>query len=222
MAKHSVCFIGDDAMLGLRDPEGFGWPMRLTRAERDQGHAIVPYVLAVEDDTTRNIAARWRAECEARLAGLPAAAVVFGFGLNDLAADVDGVRVPLPETLYLAEKIISEAAAWRATFWIGPPPVTPGGSGRGRQGQTLDYDPIRIRALTQGFAAIAARHGVPFFDLFAGLDKNRRYAAALRDGNGVLPVASGQALIAEQIGEWLHWRDWLDRNTHPTAYAATA
>ena len=83
MVKRSVCFVGDDLMLGLRDPEGFGWPQRVVRAERSHGHAVVPYVLGVESDTTAAIAKRWRSEAEARLAHLPASALVFCCGVHD-------------------------------------------------------------------------------------------------------------------------------------------
>jgi lysophospholipase L1-like esterase len=215
MAKHSVCFVGDEMMLGLRDPEGFGWPQRLTRKERDGGHALVPYVIAVENDTTADLARRWRAEAEARLSGLPTSALVFCFGLNDQAAGAEGVRVSLPETLYLAEGVIAEAAAWRAVFWIGPPPVRSGGvSLTGRQGGSLFYDPVRLRGLTLGFADIAARCGVAFFDLCGALE-GARYAKALRAGNGVIPAADGQAAIADALTRWSAWRDWLDKGVSP-------
>ncbi|WP_337996844.1 GDSL-type esterase/lipase family protein [Oleispirillum naphthae] len=225
MAKHSVCFIGDETLLGLRDPEGFGWPQRLTRAERDAGHAVIAYGLGVEADTTADVARRWRAEAEARLSTLPASALVFCFGLNDQAADGDGVRVPLPETLYLAEAVIAEAASWRACFWIGPPPVVSGGvSVPGRQGRPLFYDPVRLRGLSQGFAAIAARCGVPFLDLCGALSADARYAGALRSGNGVIPAGDGQAVIAAAAGAWAPWRDWLDNgratNLHFVSAAA--
>ncbi|MBN2751941.1 MAG: hypothetical protein JXQ84_04460 [Rhodospirillaceae bacterium] len=219
MAKHSVCFFGDETMLGLRDPEGFGWPQRLTRAERANGHALVPYGLGVECDTTADIGKRWRAEAESRIASLPASALVLCFGLNDQAADGDGVRVPLPETLYMAATLISEASSWRAVFWLGPPPVMPGGAScPGRQGQALFYDSVRVRGLTQGFAAIAARCGVSFFDLCKALESNSRYTKALRDGNGVVPAGDGQAIIAELLGAWAPWRDWLDHGRTPNLY----
>lgn len=219
MAKHSVCFIGDETLLGLRDPEGFGWPQRLTRAERDKGHAVITYGLGVEADTTADVARRWRAEAEARLAVLPASALVFCFGLNDQASGGDGVRVPLPETLYLAETVIAEAAAWRSCFWIGPPPVSAGGvSVPGRQGKPLFYDPVRLRGLAQGFAAIAARCGVPFLNLCDALSGDARYAQALRGGNGIIPEGNGQALIAAAVGRWTPWRDWLDNGRATNIY----
>lgn len=219
MAKRSVCFVGDELMLGLRDPEGFGWPQRLTRAERDHGHAIVNYVLGVEGDTTRDVARRWRAEAEVRLAGLPAAALVFCFGVNDQASDAGGVRVALPDSLYAAEAMVADAASWRAAFWVGPPPVLASGILQaGRQGQSLIYDPVRVRGLSQGFAAAAARCGVPYLDLCGVLGE--RYARALAQGNGVVPAADGQAAIADAVGAWKPWRDWLDKNTAPNLYFA--
>ena len=72
---------------------------------------------------------------------------------------------------------------------------------------------MRVRGLTQGFAAIAARCGVAFLDLCAALDGNTRYAKALSAGNGVIPGADGQTVIAERLGAWLAWRDWLDKGT---------
>ncbi len=219
MAKRSVCFVGDELMLGLRDPDGFGWPQRLARAERHHGHAIVPYVLGVEGDTTSDVARRWRAEAEARLAALPAAGLVFCFGINDQASDPGGVRVALPESLYAAERVVSEAASWRAAFWVGPPPVLASGILQaGRQGHTLIYDPVRVRGLSAGFAAAAARSGVPYLDLCEALGE--RYARALAHGNGVVPAADGQAAMAEAIEAWKPWRDWLDRDTAPNLYFA--
>ncbi len=219
MVKRSVCFVGDDLMLGLRDPEGFGWPQRVVRAERSHGHAVVPYVLGVESDTTADIAKRWRPEAEARLAHLPASALVFCCGVHDQASDAGGVRVALPDSLNIVEEMISEAASWRAVFWIGPPPVLASGVMRaGRQDHSMIYDPVRVRGLSQGFAAIASRCGVPFLDLCDSLGP--RYLAALLKGNGVVPAADGQAAIAEAVGAWKPWRGWLDHNTAPNLYFA--
>jgi lysophospholipase L1-like esterase len=220
MTKRSVVFFGDELMLGLRDPEGFGWPQRLTRAERGHGHALVPYILGVEGDTTLDVAARWRSESEARIASLPAATLVVCTGVNDQASSADGVRVPLPDSLYAAEGMISEAASWRAVFWVGPPPVLPSSVPHpGRANHTIDYDPVRVRGLSQGFAAIAARCGVPYLDLCDLLD-TADYDDALVNGTGVLPDSAGQGLIAAAIESWKPWRDWLDKSTSPNLYFA--
>lgn len=221
MAKRSVGFFGDELMLGLRDPEGFGWPQRLTRAERAHGHAIVPYILGVEGDTTLDVAARWRNEAEARISMLPAATLVFCLGVNDQASGADGVRVPLPDSLYAAEKMVAEAASWRAVFWIGPPPVLSTELPHpGRVGQIVAFDPVRVRGLSQGFAAIAAQCGVPYLDLCDILGRTGAYAEALSTGTGVLPGADGQALIASAIETWKPWRDWFDKSTSPNLYFA--
>lgn len=221
MTKRSVGFFGDELLLGLRDPEGFGWPQRLTRAERGHGHALVPYVLGVEGDTTLDVAARWRGESEARLAGLPSSTLVFCVGVNDQASTSDGVRVSLPDCLYAAETMIADAASWRAVFWIGPPPVLATAVPHpARANQTIGYDPVRVRGLSQGFAAIAARCGVPYLDLCTLLDATPAYAKALAKGTGVLPDADGQILIANAIETWQPWRDWLDKSTAPNLYFA--
>lgn len=221
MVKRSVCFVGDELMLGLRDPDGFGWPQRLTRAERAHGHALVPYVLGIEGDTTLDVAARWRSETEARLSALPSAALVFCFGTNDTASGIDGVRVSLPDSLYAAEEMLSAAAAWRASFWIGPPPVRNVSLPHpGRYGQTVEYDAVRARGLSQAFAAIAARCGVPYLDLCGVFETGGAYGAALAKGNGMLPDGEGQALVSGVVGAWQPWRDWLDKGTAPNLYFA--
>jgi len=212
MGKHSVCFFGDETLLGLNDPEGNGWGQRVVRAERGNGHVLVPYILAVEGDTTAKIASRWGQEANARLTGLPASAIVFCFGLHDQATHLDDVQIPIQETLDLAEAMVTEASAWRTVFWVGPPPVR--GSNipmLGRSQQPLVYDNVRLRVLTQSFANIAAHNGVPYLDLCSGLDGQRRYTNALVKSNGVLPGEDGHAMIAEMLQSWMPWRDWLDR-----------
>jgi len=216
MTKHSVCFFGDEVLLGLHDAEGDGWARRLAKAERQNGHLLVPYVMAVEGETTASVAERWEKEARSRLTGLPASAIVFCFGLHDQATLDQDIQVPIFETLSFAETILKQATEWRTVFWVGPPPVARGGGLlQGRHRAALEYDQLRLRALSQGFAEIAERCGVPYLDLCASLHGNLNYMHSLHNGQGVLPDDFGQALITENLQKWKPWRQWLDQGISP-------
>ncbi len=202
-------------MLGLSDPDGCGWVHRLARIERDHGHFLVPYVQAVEEETTASLSSHWQDEARNRLSGLPASALLFCFGLHDQAADQGDLQVSLQDSLHFAEAIITEAIAWRTVFWLGPPPLACGTRGQHRNGRTLLYDQVRVHALSQAFAGIAQRVGVPFLDLSTALHASSRYMRAVRDGRGVAPNSDGHDMLAEAVSVWKPWREWLDQGISP-------
>ncbi|SOD96066.1 Lysophospholipase L1 [Caenispirillum bisanense] len=207
-----ICFFGDGLAFGLGDADQGGWPNRLWRTESERVHDLQIYNLAVPTQTSADIAARWRREAEPRLAGVARSGLVFCFGLSDMA-DIDdqGIRVTLFETLAMAEKIITEAKAWRPVLWIGPAPMLRSAEPREEGGHWVAYSPARLAALNEAFGMLAAELGVPYLDLCAALGANRDYRRALIDGDGVHPTADGHAVVAEAVAAWSAWEDWFPR-----------
>ncbi|MBT5415505.1 MAG: hypothetical protein HOK81_12985, partial [Rhodospirillaceae bacterium] len=113
-----VCFVGDSITNGTGDDSYQGWAARVSHTAWDDGHDVTCYNLGVRGDTSEQIAARWRAECESRLIPELAGAVVFSFGLND-SADQDGTRrVPLDRSVAVARAMLGEAKTRWPVLWV--------------------------------------------------------------------------------------------------------
>jgi len=212
MTALRICFVGDSIVNGTYDDACLGWPGRLCAEERAGGHDLTVYNLGIRAETSKQIAVRWRAESAPRLPEPFSGALVFAFGVNDMAEDPGtGIRVPIPESVEVARAMIAEAVAWRPTLWVGPAPgdmaqqpFSPG------PGINYSFDNERTAELSRQYAALAKTLGVPYLDLFTPLSGDGRWAAALAAGDGIHPAADGYALIAEHVGAWPAWRAWLD------------
>jgi acyl-CoA thioesterase-1 len=212
MTTLRICFVGDSITNGTLDGDYLGWPGRLCAAERAAGHDLTLYNLGIRADTSADILARWQAECAARLPDHTPGALVFAFGVND-AADEQGVglRVPLDQSVENARAILGAARTMKPTLWVGPAPID-----ESRQplspapGVAYAFDNARTAALSHAYAALAGTLDIPYLDLFTDLAASAAWAEALAAGDGVHPVASGYALIAERLRAWPAWRDWLD------------
>jgi len=213
MTALRICFVGDSLTAGTGDDRFLGWPGRLCQAERERGHDLSCYNLGVRADTSVLIAARWKAECVARLPDIYQGAIVFAFGNNDTALEVgtDGVRVPLEESLLTARAMLSEAKAWKPTLFLGPwpceeskQPVNPSG--------LLGYDfrNERIAKYNDAYETLARELDVPYLDLYRALRADPRWHAPSQAGDGIHPPAEGYSLVAEEIAAWSAWRKWLD------------
>ena len=206
-----VCFVGDSYVNGTGDPDALGWRGRICRAAWGQGARITHYDVGVRGDTTDLIAARWRAECAARLPADVDGRLVFSFGLNDTAeVSGAGLRVPHARSTANARAIIGQAKAWLPTLWVGPPaanepmsPMTP------TPGLTVSFAQGRIDALNAAYAAAAEELGVPYLDVSTPLRGDRRYVASQSAGDGLHPSSDGYAMIAALVEAWPAWRAWL-------------
>lgn len=212
MTALRICFVGDSITTGTGDDEFLGWPGRLCAAERRRGHDLSLYNLGIRGDTSEMIAARWRAECEARLPAIHPAALVFSFGINDTAREADGgLRVGHDRSVATARAILAAAKAWKPTLMIGPTPIL-------QKTLTLSLNPsqprevqdARIAAASSAYAGVCKELGVPFLDLFAPLSADSRFRKSMAAGDGIHPTAPGYAAMAELIGQWPAWRKWLD------------
>ncbi|MCH8197793.1 MAG: GDSL family lipase [Proteobacteria bacterium] len=211
MTALRICFVGDAILRGVDDTVHLGWPERLCTGARKDGHRVTLCNLAVRRQTTAEIARRWRAECEARLAFDVPGALIFAFGANDMACDPGTLfRASPARSEITARKIIEEAAAWKPVLWIGPAPVAARITVEAAaHGLGPDYHNKRLRMLAPAYGSIAEDLGVPFLDLYAALAADRRWARSLEAGDGVYPDGDGYGLIAEIIGQWPAWRSWL-------------
>lgn len=205
-----ICFFGDGLTFGVGDIEQGGWPSRLCRQEAERVQDLQVYNLSVPTQTSADIAARWRSEAEPRLTGVARSGLVFGFGLSDMAdSDDQGIRVPLPETMAWAERIIGEAKVWRPVLWVGPAPVLRSAEPREEGGHWVAYSAARLAALNEAFRTLAAELAVPYLDLCAALGDNKAYRRALVAGDGVYPTPVGHALVAEVVAAWAAWHEWF-------------
>lgn len=212
MTTLRICFVGDSMTNGTLDAEYLGWPGRLCRAERSRGHDLTLYNLGVRADTSGMIEDRWEAECRARLPEHTPGALVFAFGVNDMAEELGlGLRVPIDDSLDIARRMMSAAAAWLPTLWIGPAPVD-----MARQplkpapGVSYDFDNERIGALSAAYAALSADLSIPYLDLFTPLSQDASWGQSVASGDGVHAISAGYERMANLIEAWPGWRAWFD------------
>lgn len=207
-----ICFVGDSLTNGTNDEHFLGWPGRLCAAECARGHEITHYNLGIRAETSEQIETRWRAECAPRLLDVHPGALVFSFGVNDMAIeDGENTRLSRQQSLESAKRMLGQAQQWKPTLWIGPVPVDDSQQPfNSAPGVVYDFSTARMAGLCQDYQALAAQMGIPYLSLLQTLDDDPNWRAAFRQGDGVHPGADGYALMAEKIGAWSAWREWLD------------
>lgn len=213
MTALRICFVGDSLTNGTGDDAFLGWPGRLCAAERARGHDLTCYNLGIRADTSLLIAARWRAECAARLPELYQGRLVFAFGNNDTAIPEGSaeVRVPLAHSLAAAGAMLAEAKGWKPVLFIGPWPVEEAKQPVNPAGPvSYRFANARVAELSQAYGALAGELGIPYLDLYRALAGDVRWQAASRQGDGVHPPGEGYRLVAETVAAWAGWRAWLD------------
>jgi len=213
MTTLRVCVVGDSLVLGTNDDEYLGWPGRLAHREARAGHDISLYNLGIRADTSEMIAARWRAECEARLPEIHPGALVFSFGVNDMAIQDGEIRVPQERSLEIARAMMTKARDWKATLWIGPQPIADDKQPF-RAGGGIEYyfAGDRTAALSDAYGELAGELGIPYLDLFTPLAATAEWDRMFGPGDGVHPIAAGYGMIAERITGWDAWRVWFDED----------
>jgi lysophospholipase L1-like esterase len=202
------CF-GDSITLGCNDSQGLGWPGRLCRGLVCGGYSVAAYNLGVNGDTSMHIAARWRAESEARSRN-SAGLLIFAFGFNDAAkADGLGPQVPLDESLATARELLTAARAVSGVLWIGPTPLDEAVNPMQTRLASWDMRNADIARYDEAYAGLAGELGIDYLRLFAEFAASPRYRAALTAGDRVHPGDDGYAMIAERIAGWEAWRRLL-------------
>lgn len=207
-----ICFVGDSITAGTGDDRFLGWPGRLAAHEHAADRDVTVYNLGVRADTSEHLAARWEAECRARLPAHVDGALVFAFGVNDAAVERDkGLRVKPERSIAVAQTMLDAARAWLPTLWIGPAPVAAAGAVISPgPGVAYEFANERIAPLNDLYAKVAARVDVPYLDLFSALGDTPAWDPAVTAGDGVHPTAEGYLIMAELIRAWPAWRGWWD------------
>lgn len=212
MAILRICFVGDSITLGIGDDVLRGWPGRACTAEVARGHDVTLYNLGVRADTSELVRRRWRAECTARLPETVDGALVFAFGLNDMAEEGDsGIRVTPERSCENAHAILSEARGWLPTLMVGPiPTVDDMQPYTYPNGQTFNFVSARGAALSDSYGALCAELDIPFLNLHEKLSANGDWQAQQRAIDGVHVSGDGYGLVADLLRQWPAWRAWFD------------
>ncbi|MCP4330922.1 MAG: lipase [Alphaproteobacteria bacterium] len=211
MTALRICFVGDSIINGTADIDYLGWAGRACAAERARKHDVTLYNLGIRAETTAQILPRWRQECAPRLPDHSRGALVFSFGVNDMAEQDGSIRCPLRESVANAREMIAAARQWKPVLWVGPTPVDEAQQPfRPAPDISYSFHNGRTAELTEVYADVARELEVPFLDLFTALVGEPLYLGSLKAGDGVHPTAAGYSVIAERVDQWPAWRAWFD------------
>ena len=183
--------------------EALGWPGRLARA---LGDGVAVYNLGVNGDTSRDLAARWRAEAEARSRNARGL-LLFAFGFNDPAqADGGAAQVSLPDSIETSRQMLLAARDYSTVLWIGPTPLDESVNPMQTEFATWRMYNAEIARYDEAYAALADEIDLPYLRLLTEFLHSERYRRALLAGDRVHPGDDGYAMIAERIAGWEAWR----------------
>ncbi|GAB4083142.1 G-D-S-L family lipolytic protein [Modestobacter muralis] len=190
MSDVRVCAVGDSFVAGVGDPDHLGWVGRLAARSPVP---LTSYVLGVRGQTSRQVLARWRAECDLRLPADVDGRVVVSFGVNDTTL-VDGVpRVaPADSAAHLAALLAD--SPWPVLV-VGPPPV----DDVAQNGRTAGLD--------AAFAEVCRERGVPYVGVLTPLLASPVWMREVTTGDGAHPGAAGYAELAVLVRP--AWDDWI-------------
>ncbi|HLV05277.1 GDSL-type esterase/lipase family protein [uncultured Georgenia sp.] len=185
-----ICVVGDELSAGMGDARGLGWVGRVVARTQSEEPMFVTS-LAVPEETTTALSARWEAECRRRFAPGCDNRLVVALGSADLVAGLSLAR----SRLNLANIIDSARSEQVGVFVVGPPPRP-------------DVDGDALAALSAAFADVSGRRQVRYVETFAPLRTHDQWHADVAAGDGVHPGQAGYGLLAWLV---LHngWHDWL-------------
>lgn len=191
-----VLFFGDSFVAGHGDPAQLGWVGRVTRACHATGNPITAFNLGVRGETSADVARRWRAEAEPRLAPDAQCKAVFSFGANDAIFDGDRHRVPVDESTDNLRGILDDAIGLGLDpLVVSAPPI---------------LDPLEddhLRQIVNAYEAACSSRGVRFIRVFERLMRCEAWVDDARSADGTHPAERGYAEMAEIVmGEgFLAW-----------------
>lgn len=197
MLERYVFFCGDSHTLGSGDPEARGWVGRVAATAIAAGIPLAPYNLGVGGETSVEVADRWRREVALRLRDESDPRAVFAFGANDAAQWDDTPRVSQAESLASLEGALDGAEELgMRSFVIGPAAIDDEEANE------------RIVELSDAFAEVCDRRGVPFAPLVDTLRRSETWRRELAAGDGAHPGAAGyeemaRLVLADGFIDWL-------------------
>lgn len=190
-----ICFFGDSFVNGTGDCTGLGWVGLICAQARASGRDLTVYNLGIRRDTSADILSRWRSEAAPRLPSDVDGRLVFSFGVNDCTG-VEA-RIDPHDCLVNAAAILTEAAGWKPTLMVGPPPVA-----------DCPMTDGRVRSLSRDFSLLCGRLGVPYLDLHSPLAHDRGWRDDALAGDGCHPSGGGYAKMAALVADWPAWQAW--------------
>lgn len=192
-----LCFFGDSFVNGTGDPECRGWVGRLCAATATGGHDLTVYNLGIRRDTSADIARRWHSEAALRLPADSDGRLVFSFGVNDCVVEAGARRVPLEQTIANARSIITQAARWKPTLVVGPPPLPDNAVNE------------RVGVVSCALEEICRGLGVPYRETVDWLGRSSVWLNEAAAGDGAHPGAGGYRVLADHVSGWSAWQDWF-------------
>jgi hypothetical protein len=151
------------------------------------------FTLAVPNEGTTALAARWQAETALRFG--PADEIdnrlVVALGRHDVDSEISVAR----SRLNLANILDRAEAARIPAFVVGPPPGHPSQSGR-------------LTEFSAAMSDVADRRRTPYVDTYTPLARHEQWLADLASTGGPYPGQAGYGLMAWLV---LHagWHTWL-------------
>lgn len=189
-----LIFFGDSLVAGACDPEMLGWCGRLSRLTAARTPEVTHYNLGVRHQTSRDLAARFRAELGPRLDGTFEKRVAISVGFNDTVLEDGTPRVTPAASRAALEEMLAAAAAYACPALVVSPPTA-----------LEAAQAARIRALAEAQAEICAARGVPFVPGHALTAASPVWLREAAEGDGYHPRAAAYAALAEAIFRSPEW-----------------
>ena len=190
---HRICFFGDSFVQGTADPQCRGWVGRVCEAARRRGIDVTAYNLGIRRDTSRDVRARWEAECAARFRVPCTTHVLFSFGANDMTLENGALRVSEDESVANLRAVVNAAQQRHSVRVVGPLPVNEPAQDE------------RITRLCRLYEDCAAQLKVPYLALAKVVGGDARWQNDVAASDGCHPGAAGYDLIASQVQAWPAW-----------------
>jgi len=180
-----ICFVGDSYINGTGDERCLGWTGRLCERRFSWDYRLSFYDLGIRGETTAEVRARWKAECEARFPEGADNRVVVQFGINDIGGVTgEGRQIEEDETVEEAEAFLKEVSDLYPVLWVGLPPANEACSPmKPSEGLEVSFSQDAATALNERFKTCAEKLNVPYCDLQARVLANRDYMSSLTRGD---------------------------------------
>lgn len=187
-----VLVFGDSIVMGLWDERG-GWPERLW-----EGRSRIVYNLGVDGETSDDISKRFYSEAKSRGAN-KRSIIIFAVGVNDSSQMNGAHRVDLARYVGNMETLI-DTARTRFTekiVCVGLAPIDESKTHPFILERSISFYSADQREYDLALEALCRKKGVTYVSL-----RDLKFGTHLSE-DGVHPISSGHALIAERVRDAL-------------------
>ena len=187
-----VLVFGDSIVMGLWDERG-GWPERLWN-----GRSRIVYNLGVDGETSEDVSKRFYSEAKSRGANKNSV-IVFAVGINDSSRMNSTHRVDLATYVHNMQGLINGARErfTEKILCVGLAPIDQSKSVPFILEKTISFLSADQREYDLALEKLCVRKGVRYVSL-----RNMMFEDHLSE-DGVHPLSSGHAIIAESVLEAL-------------------